>query len=84
MLQTKKKHVRIDVHTGAFPQWEKSEGRLWCDILRETHIHNIHLNRESRTITFSVALHPGGCVYGVPEQTIPGHLQANHASHAGT
>jgi len=33
-------------------------------------------------ITFPVALHPGGRVDGIAEQTVSGHLETHHASHA--
>lgn len=28
------------------------------------------------------ALHAGGCVHGVAEQAVPGHLEAHHPRHA--
>jgi hypothetical protein len=40
--------------------------------------------RQYLILTQTVGLHAGGCVHCVAEQTVPGHLVAHDARHAGT
>ena len=35
-------------------------------------------------LTLARGLHPGGCVDGIPEKAVPGHLEPHHPGADGT